>query len=131
MSQVKKTMAQGFADGKELYEFYTGIAQDAAKIPTYKAISAVVSCTSSGAGDFGGALIGASWDVTDEVAIGDFFAMTTAAASTLGIKVAGVVVHSSADDSFRINSRYNTSVADAGAQGYVLKPSFASIVTTT
>lgn len=126
MSQVKKTMAQGFADGKALYDFYTGIAQDIAKIPLMIDAGAVFVSSS------GGTITLSSGHAT-RPAVGDLLILTTGTSTDTKTAAAVVVAASSAATTILASAQFSTDIfSTAAINGFLVRFSvLGSSVTTS
>ena len=120
MSQVKKTMAQGFADGKDLYDLYTGIAQDLGNIASALAIredvSYVFAATSQN-------ITGSSGDIAAfPGAAGDLLLLNTSVGATY---TAAMVIQATSTARIFLGALPPTSdrlgAASTAAGGYVIK----------
>ena len=126
MTQVKKTMVEGFADGSELFAFYTGMAQDIAKIPLLTDAGVVFTVSSGGT-------ISLSSGHTVRPAAGDLLILTTGT-STDTKKTAAIVLAASSGNTYVAPTAYLSSgtFGSSAVQGYLARFSvLGSAVTTT
>jgi hypothetical protein len=126
MAQVKKTMVEGFADGSELFAFYTGIAQDIAKIPLLTDAGVVFTASSGGT-------IALSSGHTVRPAAGDLLILTTGTSTDPGKGAAIVLAGSSANTYVVPTTHLGSGIFSTSAvQGYLVRFSvLGSAVTTT
>lgn len=127
MSQVDKTLTQGVADGKELYDFFIGIAQDIALIPLLTDAGTVFTSSSEGT-------IGISSSHATTPVAGDLLILTTGT-STDTKRAASIVLAASSANTYVVPSAYFSSntFSTATVHGYLVQFSVlgTAVETTT
>ncbi len=133
MTQVKETLAQGFADGKDLYDFYVGVAQDLGKMQLKQYLGNGMLQSSSGGS------IALSSGHTIRPAPGDIVILTTG--TSTDVNRAAVVVTAASSAQFHVaptadlsSGTFDESTASTAKGGWVVRFSVLStgtIGTTT